>query len=246
MRRFGIAGIVVSFCIVLLAAGLLIRADAVTYGVRAGLAAGAGTLIPSLFPFMALCGFLARTDYGAVLARPLRPVWRWIFRIPDEAGAVALLSLVGGYPVGAKGIASLLERGVIDRPMAERMLCFCVNCGPSFLITAVGAGLMLDRTAGVILFASQTLATLLIGAAASLGSPLPSADRGNKPAGRAGEAFIGAVSGASSAMIVICAFAALFSGLLALLDSTGLPLLLAARLRVSPRLLSALPPAFWR
>jgi len=53
------------------------------------------------------------------------------------------------------------------------MMCFCVNSGPSFLIAAVGAGMLSSQRAGIILFATQTLATVLIGAAVSFGAKAP-------------------------------------------------------------------------
>jgi sporulation integral membrane protein YlbJ len=224
---------IVLICIAVLAVGLLTQSSAVGQGIREGLAASAGTLIPALFPFMALCGFLARTGYGAALARPLRVLWRNVLRVPDEAGTVVLLSLAGGYPVGARGVSELLRRGVVDKPTAERMLTFCVNCGPSFLITAVGASMLFDRTAGVILFATQTLATLMIGAAFSFRAPFPKRNPKAKTAEKGGAAFVPAVTGAALSMITVCAFAVLFSGLLALLNASGLPERLAAGTGVS-------------
>jgi sporulation integral membrane protein YlbJ len=226
MKKFW--DLIIPVCIAMLAAGLLMRSSAVSQGVREGLAASAGTLIPALFPFMVLCRFLARTGYGAALARPFRVLWQYIFRIPGEAGAVALLSLIGGYPVGAKGVSELLRRGVVDKATAGRMLCFCVNCGPSFLITAAGASMLSDRAAGVILFATQTLATLTIGAAFSLRAPMPERKPKVKVTEKAGIALVAAVTGASLSMITVCAFAVLFAGLLALLNTSGFPAWLAA------------------
>lgn len=145
--------------IALLAVGLLADAAAVSEGVRRGLEVCGGVLIPSLFPFMALSGFLSITEYGRILSAPLRAVTTRIYKLPGDLGVIVLLSMIGGYPVGAKMIAGLLERGRIDRETASRMLCFCVNSGPSFLISAVGVGMFRDRSAGVILFATQTIAT---------------------------------------------------------------------------------------
>ena len=203
-----------------LMAGLLLgEAGAVSEGIRTALIMCATTLIPALFPFMALCGFISRSKSGAVLARPLGFLWRRVFKIPGEAGAVALLGMIGGYPVGARGVASLLERGVLDRKTAERMLCFCVNCGPSFLITAVGVGLMLDKAAGIILFSTQTATSLLIGVLISIGKEAPLRDSTSSRPESVATALVSAISGAASAMLVVCAFAVLFSGLLSVVSS---------------------------
>jgi len=230
---------IIPICVTILAMGLITRSEVVAAGIRDGLAVSAGTLIPSLFPFMVLCAVITSSGYGAALAKPLGVIWKHLLRVPDEAGAVVLLSLIGGYPVGARGISQLLKRGVIDKSTAERMLCFCVNCGPSFLITAVGVGMLLDKRLGVVLLISQTAATLVIGAAVSMRAKVPVAVAAPKPDEKGGAAFVRAVTGASSSMITVCAFAVLFSGLLALLSSTVLPSYLAAYTGISEGIVSA-------
>lgn len=59
--------------------------------------------------------------------------------------------------------ASLLEQKQIDSKTAVHLLCFCVNAGPSFLITAVGTGLMGNFYAGFLLLCCQWISAILIG-----------------------------------------------------------------------------------
>lgn len=200
--------------------GLLTQSAEVSQGVQNGLRICAGVLIPSLFPFMVLSGFLSLTNAAGILSIPLIPVTTRLFKLPKEFGAVILLSLVGGYPVGAKSISLLLSQGKITKATAERMLCFCVNSGPSFLVTAVGVGMLTSRTAGIILFFSQTAATILIGMIVSFRVKTPPAESAGICM-KADEAFVAAVSSASSAMIAMCSFAVLFSGILAFISSSG-------------------------
>lgn len=219
-------------------AGLLTQSEAVSQGVQNGLKICAGVLIPSLFPFMALVCFLSLTDAARILSIPLTPITTRLFKLPKELGAVVLLSLIGGYPVGAKSISLLLSQGKITKATAERMLCFCVNSGPSFLITAVGAGMLEDKTAGIILFGSQTVATLLIGMLVSLRIKTPPVEsegiRMNND-----EAFVAAVSSASSAMIAMCSFAVLFSGILAFISASGIITTISSVLRIDEVLAKA-------
>lgn len=207
--------------VVMAGVGILGWSAEISRGIRDGLAVCANILIPSLFPFMALSGFLSFTSAARILSAPLAPITTRLFKLPKDLGAVVLMSLIGGYPVGAKSISLLLSQNKIGKSTAERMLCFCVNAGPSFLITAVGAGMLLSRTAGVILFCSQTAATLIIGAVVSRGAERP----GTESAGielRGAEALVTAVSGASSAILTMCSFAVLFSGLLSFISASGI------------------------
>lgn len=219
--------------------GLLVDSAAIGAGVRRGLEICGGVLIPSLFPFMVLSVFLSMTDYARILSIPLRPLTTRVFKLPADLGVVVLLSLIGGYPVGAKMIAGLLEQRRIDRPTAERMLCFCVNSGPSFLIAAVGAGMFFDRTVGVILFATQTAATLIIGWLVSRRARLPTAGSRVAPQAAGAAALVAAVQSATSAMLAMCAFAILFSGLLAMLNAMGIAAKLAAVLPVGEAVVQA-------
>lgn len=216
----------------LLGVGLLANSAAVGEGIRRGLEVCAGALIPALFPFMVLCCFLTRTDAARILSIPLTPLTTGLLRLPKELGATVLLSLIGGYPVGAKMIANLLKEGEIDQTMAERMLCFCVNASPSFLISAVGVGMLGSRRAGVLLLTAQTAATLIVGAVTALRAPRPPKTRATAKSAGAMAAFVAAVGDASSSMLGMCAFAVLFAGLLSLLSAAGLPLWLARALRM--------------
>lgn len=224
--------------------GLLTKAPEVSEGVVFGLKTCAGVLIPALFPFMALSSFLSLTNAARILSAPLAPITTKIFKLPKELGATVLLSLVGGYPVGAKSISLLLSQGKISKRTAERMLCFCVNSGPSFLITAVGTGMLTDRTAGVILFVTQTAATLIIGAIVSLRAKPVKAETGSVEM-RGASALVAAVSSASSAMLAMCSFAVLFSGILSLVTASGITYRIARLLSIKESVVSAVAAGFF-
>lgn len=222
-KRFtGGISVATAIGIAVLGLGLLTKSPVVSQGVRDGLEVCGGVLIPSLFPFMVLCSFLSQTKYARILSMPLSPVTTRIFKLPAECGVIVLLSLIGGYPVGAKMISGLLEQGRIDKATAERMLCFCVNSGPSFLITAVGAGLLFNKTAGIVLFAVQTITTLIIGWIVSIHIKRPISKQTLKVYGNPAESIVSAVTGATTSMLAMCSFAVLFSGLLALFKSSGI------------------------
>ena len=210
--------------VLFVAIGLLTRSGEVSKGIAAGLETCAGVLIPALFPFMALSGLLSATSAARVLSMPLKPVTTKIFKLPEEFGSVILLSLIGGYPVGAKNVSQLVQGGKISTKTAERMMCFCMNPGPSFLITAVGVKMLNDKTAGLILFLTQTAATIIIGIAVSYRKKAEQSrietGHGTKEM-RGAEAFVEAVTNASSAMLAMCAFAVIFSGILPLAESSG-------------------------
>ena len=87
---------------------LLARSAEAAQAVRDGLALCAGSVIPALFPFLAVSGLLTALDAGASPA--LGPLARLLGC--SRAGARAfLLGLTGSYPVGARTVAQLYRRG---------------------------------------------------------------------------------------------------------------------------------------
>ena len=132
-------------------------------GVRNGLFLCGETVIPSLFPFMILSDFIVRSKLGNVVGRFFSPLTEKVFRLPGCSACAIIMSLIGGFPVGAKMISQLCEDNSLSHSQAKRMLWFCVNSGPAFVVGAVGATMLSNKKCGIILFASQTLAALIIG-----------------------------------------------------------------------------------
>ena len=207
--------------VLLLGAVLLTHSAQTAQGIRDGLASCASLVIPSLLPFLIFSGMLSTTSLGSLVARPLAPVCRWVFHLPPEAAGALLMSMTGGYPVGARTIAQLLEQGRIQPRTARRMLCFCINAGPAFVISTVGAALYSSTRAGLFLLAAHLGASVLVGFFTCTGretfSPAPAAE--SLPWSTA---FVRSVTAAAQSLVGICAFVVTFSGVRSLLWETGL------------------------
>ena len=119
-------------------------------------------------------------------------------------------------------LSDMLARGETDRDTASRALCCCVNAGPSFLISAVGAGLLHSRTAGLLLLAAQLLSAFIVGAFVFSGAHAgrPAAGPHHRFPSEHG-AFVAAVRSASASMLSVCAFVVAFAAITALLSAVG-------------------------
>ena len=100
----------------------------------------AQTLIPSLFPFFVLSSLFIACGASELLSALLSPLMRPLFGLSGAGAAALALGLCGGYPVGARTAAELVENGVLSRDEGERLLAFCNNAGPGFLLGVCGAG----------------------------------------------------------------------------------------------------------
>lgn len=134
---------------------------------RAGAANGVflciQVLIPSLFPYMVLASFVSCSGIASKIPDSFGKITRALFGLPKESFVAIVLSLIGGYPVGAKSISSLLSENRITEKQAERMSMFCVAAGPGFLVTYIGCAMLGNPLAGYILLISQVLSFFILG-----------------------------------------------------------------------------------
>ena len=188
---------------------------------RTALILCAETILPSLFPFFVLSVLISRLGLPRALGRRLGGAAGRLFGV-SGAGITALpVGLLGGYPMGAACVAELLARGEIDEKEAGRLLLFCSNSGPAFLISAVGAGAFASARAGFLLYAAHVGAALLTGFLLRRPGGCRAAAE-PAPAEPFAAAFPAAVRQAVSAVLTVCGFVVCFSVLLGLLESWGL------------------------
>lgn len=200
---------------------LLARSAEAAQAVREGLALCAGSVIPALFPFLAVSGLLTALDAGESPA--LGPLARLLGC--SRAGARAfLLGLTGSYPVGARTVAQLYRRGGISRREACRLLLFSNNCGPAFILGVAGLGCFGSLRAGVLLWGVHILAALVIALALPRQAAEPPERPGSVPARPPlVPALIAAVRDAAGTMVYICGFVVFFLVLLRVMGRvTGL------------------------
>lgn len=206
-------------------------------GARRGLALCGETVIPSLFPFLVLSAFIINCGLAERLGRLMEPLTRLLFRLPGSAGTALILGAVGGYPVGANAVAELREKGLLTQPDSERLLCFCINSSPAFIVGAVGSGLLHNVTAGILLCAAHLAASFAVGIVLRFTARAPSRPEAAhtppeaaltaKAGGGIAETFVGSVTGSIRSVLSIVAFVVLFSSLNSLLADLGLPALLS-------------------
>ena len=185
-------------------------------------------IIPSLFPFFVVSGLLSRLGFSARLAGRLsRPAAR-LYGI-SGAGATALfMGLIGGYPLGAAYIADMRRQGLISAEEGERLMGFCNNSGPAFLIGSIGAGVFGSARLGLGLYIIHILSALITGLFFR-GSGRYKAQMPHLPESR-GSALIDSVRQAAQSILSVCGFIVCFCVIIGLMDAGGYFSLLVGRL----------------
>jgi len=216
-------------CLIL--CGLLIwfLADAarVRQAAMEGLLLCGRSVIPALFPFMAASTMLVSMGFGEWAAPRLAGLMS-LYRLPGPAGSALLLGLVGGYPIGARTAAELHKKGLLTRDEARRLLGFCNNSNPVFLISVLGVGVFGSPRIGVYLWLIHVLSALLTGFFFR-GSAEPAGRRHVPRYTPCQEtslptAFVEGVRSACGNMVSVCGFVIFFYVLASPLSGLGGPL----------------------
>lgn len=201
-------------------AAVLLFSNDLRQGVKVGLSLCVQTVIPSLFLFTAAALFITRSGIALSFGRLISPITRFLFGLKGEKATVMLMSAVAGYPVGAKLVDSLYTEGRISHADALKMLTFCVNAGPAFIVTAVGESVLGSRNDGWRLLAAHLAATCIIAAAVrfipdcvfSRQDRKGSSDEKSQNSTAISDIFVTSVAEAGSTMLNVCFFVVFFAG----------------------------------
>ena len=186
---------------------LLVRSAVAGEAVRRGLALCARSVIPALFPYFVVSGLFTSLGFAEGVGRRLAPVTEHLFGVGGAGASALFLGLLGGYPVGGRTAGQLYRAGRLEKDEAQRLLAFCNNAGPSFILGVVGLGCFQSLRAGVLLYVIHALSAVLVGVLQKKkGHPRRSAPRPLSPPEKILPAFIRSVQDSAGAMVRICGF----------------------------------------
>lgn len=217
------SAVVMTICTLLLCAGALIYSKECSGGAVRGIEMCLGVLVPSLFPFMALSAFIVKSGMSETLGKPFKLIMNKLFGLDSCFAPIILLALIGGYPVGAKGISSLYESRMISEHQAKKALMFAVCSGPGFLINFVGMSIYKNKLIGFIILVSQIVSVILIGVMLNLfdrEKEIHNSSEENKACRLPlSNAVVESAYDSAKGILNICIFVVLFSAFCGILES---------------------------
>lgn len=216
-----------TFFMVIVIFTIIYHSQATAQGVKTGFEYCTEILVPSLFPIMFLSKFVVISNMLEFIKKPLNRVIKLIFYLPGSAAPVILLSLVGGYPVGASGVQTLLRTKEINHEQLNRMMCFCVNSGPAFTISVVGCSLLKNPFLGLVIFISQIIISITIGIITGIIArikkvPYYCNSIGNKNSVCISDAIVDSISQTSETTISMCSLVTIFTVIISIFKSAGI------------------------
>jgi sporulation integral membrane protein YlbJ len=195
----------------LIAMLVLYPAEAVSAGTD-GVMLCLNVIVPSLLPFFVVSALVVELGAADALGVLAAPVMRVLFNVSGTCGAAWVLGFIGGYPVGAKTAIALYSTGKIGKTETERLLSFCNNSGPAFILGVVGAGVFSSGRIGLLLYLVHALSSVLIGIGfrwhGNNSEQLPRSARGKVSLG---SALVSAVTSSAQAALNISGFVIFFT-----------------------------------
>ncbi|MBQ8781035.1 MAG: hypothetical protein IJZ72_05130 [Oscillospiraceae bacterium] len=212
---------VLSLSVIAYAAALIIYCKEVSAGIINAVYSCLNVMIPSLYAFMVISGFIISSGIYRLFSIPFRWISAKIFKLPCELFSVFLISSVAGYPVGAKMTGELYSSGRIDKKTAERMLGFCYMGGPAFFCGTAGSHIYSNAVIGIIIFLciffSNTLSAILSG----VRLPAPENTRIKAELNLSLNEFLSSVYSGGAGMLKICGAIVFFSTFISIADASG-------------------------
>ena len=142
---------------------LLLHPAKYMQSVTAGLKLFFYAVVPSLLPFLFLSKLLTELKVVDKISKFFASTTKKLFNLPPISAYVFLMSVLCGYPIGAKLIGDLYENKQISTIQAKSMFALCSTSGPIFVIGTVGVSLLNDYKLGLYIFASHIISALICG-----------------------------------------------------------------------------------
>ncbi|MEG1632426.1 MAG: sporulation protein [Oscillospiraceae bacterium] len=201
---------------------LLCSAEALE-SAKYGLSLCARVIIPSLFPFFVVSSLIGGLGLPSYLGRAAAPAMMRLFGVSGEGAAAFVLGVTGGYPLGASVVADLVRSGRTTKEDGSRLLCFCNNSGPAFIVGAAGIGVFGSAGTGLLLYLSHVLAAITVGVlmAGERRAYAPATNSAHIEVLSFSEALPKAVRDSVTGVLGICGFVVFFTVCVGVLDASG-------------------------
>ncbi|PWL53497.1 MAG: sporulation integral membrane protein YlbJ [Clostridium cadaveris] len=137
------------------------------------------SVFPTLFPFLVVTGILIQCGGVHIYSKILGPFLCKPLRLPKESSLTLVVSILCGYPLGAKYSCDLYNENHISLTQLQRLLNIASNVGPLFILgTICTAMLKIEGIAPYLLlisnYASCLIMSFLLPKASTIGIHAPS------------------------------------------------------------------------
>lgn len=154
---------IVILCILSIILMLIIMPSIAMQSFFTGILIWATKVLPSLLPFFILTKLLSYTTFISTIGKKLNPITKKLYGVGGVSGYIFTMSIVSGYPMGAKLTSDMYSNKIITTRQASVITSFTSTSGPLFIIGSVAIGMYNNPTLGYIILISHYLSALING-----------------------------------------------------------------------------------
>ena len=152
-----------SLFLTLIAFCLLLLTGKFSYAVTEGISLWISCVLPALFPYFFITAVLSSLKLTSKISQKISPFTTKVWRVGGACGYAFLMSIISGYPVGAKIVSDLKTNNLIGEEEAVRASALCSTSSPMFLIGSVGSIMFGCLKFGILLFCCHIICSFLNG-----------------------------------------------------------------------------------
>ena len=162
-KKNNIFGTLYILCILFLIFLLVLTPNKAIMTFGQGVMIWATKILPGLLPFLILTNLLSYTNFTSTIGKVISPATKFLYNVGGVSGYVYIMSILSGYPIGAKLTSDLYKSGQISQKQAFTITSFTSTSGPLFIIGTVGIGFFNNQKIGLIILIAHYIGALLNG-----------------------------------------------------------------------------------
>ena len=153
-----ISNYILTILIILFCFGLIFFSSSNINSIHIAIDLFINAIFPSLFPFLIVSELLSHTKIISQISLKFEKIMKKVFNAPPIGAYPFAMSLLSGYPVGAKIISTLRSQNKISKIDAERLLIYTNNSSPLFIIGSIGTSIYQNSSIGFLLYFTEIAA----------------------------------------------------------------------------------------
>ena len=154
--------LIIFFALLLFASVLIINGGYFS-AVKRGLSVWLVAILPTVFPYVFITASLSKLEITGKITASAGKVTKTLFNTGGATAFALFISVISGYPLGAKTVAELKKGGLLTKTESERASTFCSTSSPVYMITGVGTIALKNRLFGWALFLSNVISAIIVG-----------------------------------------------------------------------------------
>lgn len=120
-------------------------------------------IFPSLFPFFVLSEILIKLGFVEFMGEIFNPLMKLLFKARGEAGFVLAMSMLSGFPSGAKYTKELYDAKIINEHEATKLLTFTHLSSPMFIYGTIAVSFLNNAEVGLLILIIHVITNFIIG-----------------------------------------------------------------------------------